>query len=148
MKEMTVAADVANLSGVIAFVEAELAAGNCLPRIVMQVTLAVEEIYVNIARYAYFPDVGDATIRCTVDGPPLRVIVQFLDRGKPYNPLAGKDPDVDAPLEDREVGGLGVFLAKKSMDDIEYEYRDGMNILTLRKSLEPVAGRPERLEQA
>ena len=101
----------------------------------MQIAIAVEEIYVNIARYAYHPEVGEATIRCEVGGEPLQVVIQFMDGGKPYNPLEKDDPDTTLGVEEREIGGLGIFMVKKSMDDISYTYADGKNILTIRKKL-------------
>ena len=86
----------------------------------------------NIARYAYHPEVGEATIRCEVGGEPLQVVIQFMDGGKPYNPLEKDDPDTTLGVEEREIGGLGIFMVKKSMDKIDYEYSDGKNILTIK----------------
>lgn len=87
------------------------------------------------SQYAYKPVEGDATIRCEVGGDPLEVTIQFLDHGKPYNPLAKEDPDVTLSAEERGIGGLGIFMVKKSMDSLDYEYHDGKNILTIKKSL-------------
>jgi len=78
--------------------------------------------------------VGDATVRCAVDKDPLQVVIQFLDQGKPYNPLEKKDADISVPFEEREIGGLGILLVKKSMDSIDYRYKDGKNILTIKKN--------------
>ena len=101
----------------------------------MQIDLAVEEVFVNIAKYAYHPDKGRATVRVEVSDDPVQVRITFLDHGKPYDPLAKEDPDVTLSADERPVGGLGVFMVKQSMDDVTYEYKDGTNILTLTKSL-------------
>ncbi len=134
MKEMSLPAKTENLQAVIDFVTAELETSACPLKARMQIELAVEEIFVNIAHYAYRPEVGEATVRCAVDNAPLQVVIQFLDQGKPYNPLAKKDADTSLPVEEREIGGLGILLVKKSMDSIDYEYKDGKNILTIKKN--------------
>ena len=89
----------------------------------------------NIARYAYHPEIGNATVRCTVGGDPLQVTVQFLDGGKPYNPLLNEDPNVTLTAEERSIGGLGIYMVKKSMDEIEYQYLEEKNVLTIRKKI-------------
>ena len=89
----------------------------------------------NIAHYAYHPDIGDATIRCQVGGDPLQVIIQFLDHGRPFNPLEREGPDTSLSAEDRDIGGLGILMVKKSMDQVEYAYEDGKNILTILKQM-------------
>lgn len=136
MKELTVSPiNTEALPEVIAFVEEELQKTGCPLKALHQVVIAVEEIFVNIARYAYHPEVGDATIRCTVDKEPLRITIQFLDRGKPYNPLERTPPDTALPPEERDIGGLGILLVRRTMSHIDYAYKDGLNILTLRKDL-------------
>ncbi|NLX25759.1 MAG: ATP-binding protein [Lentisphaerae bacterium] len=134
MKEMSLPAKTENLQTVIDFVTDELESFACPLKARLQIELAVEEIFVNIARYAYRPEVGEATVRCAVDKEPLQVVIQFLDQGKPYNPLTKKDADTSLPAEEREIGGLGILLVKKSMDSIDYEYQDGKNILTIKKN--------------
>lgn len=134
MAEITVAATLDNLNTVLAFVDKQLEQAGCPLKLMTQVDLAVEEIFVNIARYAYHPYVGEARVRCEAGGDPFQIIVGFADRGRPYNPLDRQDPDVTLDAQRRQIGGLGIFMAKKLMDDIQYEYRDGKNILTLRKS--------------
>ena len=89
----------------------------------------------NIAHYAYHPEVGEATVRCAVGGDPLQVTVQFLDSGKPFDPLAKPDADTTLSAEERKIGGLGILMVKKSMDAVDYRYENGKNILTLRKSI-------------
>ncbi len=117
------------------FVEERLAETDCPPKALMQISVAVEEIFVNIASYAYAPDKGRAKVRVEVSGDPVRVAITFVDHGIPYDPLAREDPDVSVPAEEREVGGLGIFMTKELMDDVTYTYRDGQNILTLTKNL-------------
>lgn len=135
MKELTAPATIEELDHVREFVENELEAQGISLRIQMQISIAVEEIYVNIARYAYHPEIGQATVRCAVGGDPLQVTIQFLDSGKPFDPLARPDADTTLSAEERGIGGLGILMVKKSMDDVIYEYRDGCNILTLKKSI-------------
>ena len=134
MAEITVTATLDNLNAVLSFVDGQMEQAGCSPKLMTQVDLAVEEIFVNIARYAYHPEAGDARIRCETEGDPFRIIVGFADWGRPFNPLDQQDPDVTLDAERRQVGGLGILMAKKLMDDIQYEYRDGQNILTLRKN--------------
>ena len=101
----------------------------------MQVQIAVEEIFVNLAHYAYGSEQGTATIRVEVGGDPLQVIITFIDQGVPYDPLKKEDPDISLSAEERQIGGLGIFMVKKSMDDVKYEYKDGKNILTISKKI-------------
>lgn len=109
-------------------------------RVRAQLDVAVEEIFVNIAHYAYPPDQpGWARIRCHVDQPPPRITIQFMDRGVPFNPLKKKDADITLSAEQRQIGGLGILMVKRSMDQVHYAYEDGQNILTLVKNLEATA---------
>ena len=135
MKEITVPAALGELGRVTDFINEELEAQGCPLKAQMQIDIAVEEIYVNIAHYAYHPEVGEATVRCAVGGDPLQVEIQFLDSGTPYNPLAKEDPDTSLPAEERQIGGLGIYMVKKSMDHITYNYEDGKNVLTIKKNL-------------
>ena len=134
MKSITVPAMTEQLDTVLQFVQNELDQINCPLKICNQIAIAVEEIFVNIAHYAYRPDVGDATIRCQVStsGQP-QITVEFLDSGKPYDPLKNADPDTTLSAEERDIGGLGIFMVKRLMDDVKYEYKDGKNILTIQK---------------
>ena len=135
MKELDIEALIDNLDTVRQFVDAELEAADCLPKIQMQIDLAVEEIFVNIANYAYDPETGPATVRVEVNPDHSVVSITFIDHGVPYDPLAKEDPNVKLSADDRAVGGLGIFLVKKTMDDIRYEYVNGSNILTIVKGL-------------
>ena len=117
MKELVIDAVTDNLPQVISFVDEQLEAAGCPMKIQMQIDIAVEEIFVNIAHYAYKPDIGAATVRVELTPDPLSVDITFIDGGVPYDPL------------------VGIYMVKKSMDDVKYEYADGHNILTLKKGL-------------
>lgn len=135
MKEMEIDAILENFEAVQAFVDEELERLKCPMATQIQIDIAVEEVFVNIAHYAYNPEVGKATIRVEIIDDPLSIVMTFMDNGIPYDPLAKEDPDVTLPAEERKIGGLGVYMVKESMDDVKYEYRNGQNILTLRKSI-------------
>ena len=135
MKELELEAKVENLSEVLTFVDEQLEAAHCPMKIQMQIDIAVEEIFVNIANYAYAPEIGTATVRVEVLGNPPSVDITFIDKGIPYDPLDKADPDVTLSAEERQIGGLGIFMVKKSMDDVKYAYLDGHNILTIKKGL-------------
>ena len=102
----------------------------------MQIDIAIDELFGNIAHYAYKPDVGEATVRVEVVEDPMAVLITFIDKGVPYDPLAKADPNTTLSAEEREIGGLGIYMVKKTMDEITYEYRDGQNILAIKKNLQ------------
>ena len=134
--ELEIAAEIEKLPEVLSFIERHLEEADCPPKAQMQLAIAAEEIFVNIAHYAYAPETGDATVRVEVSSSePVTVAITFIDRGVPFDPLAKPDPDVTLSAEDREIGGLGIYMTKKSMDDVRYEYKDGQNILRLEKKL-------------
>ena len=136
MVERVFPATLDQMEQVQAFIGAQLEQYHCSEKVRFQLDVAVEEIFVNIAHYAYRPDqTGETTVRCCVGGSPLQVTIQFLDKGKPFNPLAKKDADTTLSAEDREIGGLGILMVKKSMDAVDYAYEDGKNILTIKKSI-------------
>lgn len=124
-----------NLDQVLDFIRRTLEKQECPIHILGQIEVAAEEIFVNIARYAYETGVGDAGIRVEVEQDPLRVAITFMDHGVPYDPLQREDPDTTLSAEERQIGGLGIYMVKKSMDDVCYDYQDGKNILTIRKNL-------------
>ena len=134
MAELTVQAQVEHLDQVMAFVDAQLEQMDCSMKAQMQIDVAVEEIFVNIASYAYAPETGKATIRIERDGNGRGVTVEFEDSGVPFDPLAKPDPDVTLSAEERKIGGLGIYMVKKSMDQVQYRHENGKNILTLRKN--------------
>ena len=135
MKELTIAATVENIETVTDFVNEQLEALDCPMKAQMQIDIAIDELFGNIAHYAYNPETGDATVRVEVVEDPISVVITFIDKGVPYDPLAQADPDTTLSAEDRAIGGLGIFMVKKSMDDITYEYKDGQNILKIKKKL-------------
>ena len=135
MKELTIAATIENIEAVTEFVDAQLEALDCPMKAQMQINIAIDELFSNIAHYAYAPEVGEATVRVEVEEDPLCVILTFIDGGKPYDPLSNEDPDTTLSAEERGIGGLGIFMVKKTMDAIAYRYEGGKNILTIRKKL-------------
>ena len=133
MEKITVEAMLENLQTVINFATEKLEERDCSMKVVMQTELVVEEIFVNIANYAYHPEIGPATFCMEFEENPNAVLMTFIDGGKPYNPLEQKDPDTTLAAEERDIGGLGIFLVKKNVDEIFYEYTDGKNILHMKK---------------
>lgn len=135
MKELTIAATVENIETVTDFVNEQLEAYDCPMKAQMQIDIAIDELFGNIAHYAYNPEIGQATVRVEVVEDPLSVVITFIDNGVPYDPLVKADPDTTLSAEERDIGGLGIYMVKKSMDDIAYEYKDGHNILKIKKNL-------------
>ena len=135
MKELTIDATIKNIEQVTAFVDEQLRILDCPMKTQVQINIAIDELFGNIARYAYNPEVGSATVRVEVCEDPVSVVITFIDNGMPYNPLAKEDPDVTLSLEERGIGGLGIYMVKKTMDDIMYEYKDGKNILKIKKNI-------------
>ncbi len=135
MHELTIPATVENIEKVTAFVNGKLEEIGCPVKAQMQIDIAIDELFGNIAHYAYHPKTGPATVRVEVTEAPISVIITFIDRGVPYDPLKKNDPDTTLSAEERAIGGLGIFLVKKTMDEISYEYRDGQNILRIRKDI-------------
>jgi len=135
MKELKTEAIKENLPEVTAFIDEQLEAVDCPMKLQMKIDIAVEEIFVNIANYAYPDGTGTAVIRVEFTDDPLTVEITFIDSGVPYDPLAKPDPDISLSANERQIGGLGIFMVKKSMDDMKYQYLDGHNILTLIKRL-------------
>lgn len=138
MKEIQLTATTDSLKTLFDFITSELSVYGCSGRDIRMVKLCVEEVFVNIANYAYHPKTGE--VRVGLDIPEnfkdaIRVIISFIDKGRPFNPLEKEMPDLEAELEDRTIGGLGIFLVKTKMDDVTYEYKDGQNILTMTKEL-------------
>ena len=132
-QELSIEASVDKLSQVLQFVESYLESAGCPMKVQMHISLAIEEIFVNISSYAYAPGTGKATVSLEKTDSPAAIRITFRDRGIPYDPLKKEDPDVSLPAGERQIGGLGIFLTKKTMDDVSYEYKDGQNILHLVK---------------
>lgn len=135
MKELNLEATLENVETVTRFVEEQLEAVGCPIKAQMQINIAIDELFSNIARYAYNPETGPATVRVEVMKEPMEVVITFIDNGVPYDPLSREDPDTTLSAEERDIGGLGIFLVKKNMDEVAYEYKNGQNILRIRKDL-------------
>ncbi|MBP3872597.1 MAG: ATP-binding protein [Lachnospiraceae bacterium] len=151
-KNIKILAVLDNLSKVLESVDAQLDETDCPLKTKMQVDVAVEELFVNIANYAYVPDTGDADILIEImDSCPIPedcqedisdidrsgnwLRVTLSDSGTPFNPLLKEDPDVTLSAQDRRIGGLGIFMVKKSMDYMYYEFKDGKNNISICKKL-------------
>ena len=135
MNKLTVPAKIENLQKVMDFLGDQLDSVDYVMKARLQLELSIEEAYVNIVNYAYESEEGEVVICCNIGESPLKVTMQFIDYGKPYNPLENEDPNLSLNAEEKEIGGLGIFLIKKNVDDISYEYCDGKNILTIQKKL-------------
>ena len=133
MAEKTFDAAVDQLDEVLAFVTDQLDQLDCPPKHRIQIEVAVEELFVNIASYAYRPGTGTADVTVEAFDNPKTVEITFKDSGGPCDPLAKQDPDISLSADDRQIGGLGIFMVKKTMDDMRYEYKDNQNVLTIRK---------------
>ena len=133
--ELEIEATTENLQTVINYVEKRLDLFGCPQRSKRQIALAVEEVFVNIASYAYASEIGKAVINVDASGDPITATISIKDSGVPYDPLKKPDPDITLSAEERSIGGLGIFMTKKLMNDVLYEYKDGKNILTLKKIL-------------
>lgn len=135
MKELTVDATMESIPVITDFVDEQLEKFNCPMKAQMQINIAIDELFSNIVHYAYHPEVGPATVCVEVVEEPLSVVITFIDQGVPYDPLSRDDPDVTLSAMEREIGGLGIYIVKKNMNEITYEYKDGRNILKIRKEL-------------
>ena len=133
MKELTIEAKVENVVTVTNFVNEQLELLDCPLKAMMQIEIAIDELFSNIAYYAYGNDTGVATVRVEITQDPLAVVISFIDNGIPYDPLKKEDPNTNLAAEDRQQGGLGIYMVKKSMDEISYEYKNGQNILAIKK---------------
>ena len=132
-KEITLEAKVENIAVVTELIDGILEENECPIKSQMQIDVAIDELFSNIAFYAYGDEGGDVTVRIETFEDPKSVAVTFIDCGMPYDPLKKEDPDVTLSAEEREIGGLGIFLVKKTMDDVRYEFEDGKNKLTIKK---------------
>ncbi|MDR0943127.1 MAG: ATP-binding protein [Ruminococcus sp.] len=130
-QSITVEAVTESLPEVLSFVEE--AASDMPFKLQTQLAIAAEEIFVNIANYAYAHENGGEAV-ITAKSDDEKLVLTFEDKGTPYNPLSKDDPDIDASAEEREIGGLGIFMIKKLTDGIEYDHAGGKNILKIYKS--------------
>ena len=130
MNELIIKAKLENMDAVLDFVNGRIE--TCPPKVQNQIGIAVDEIFSNIARYAYSPEDGEATVRITVGDD---ITIEFEDSGVAYDPLSNDDPDISLSAEEREIGGLGIFMVKKLMDSVEFRREGNKNILTIKKRL-------------
>ena len=136
MREMTVRAAADQIDRVMDFVNGQLAELGCPEEVRIDIDVAVDELFGNIVAYAYGPEGGPVTVRLEAEGSPPAVALTFVDSGVPFDPLAEERPDTTAlPARERPVGGLGLFMVRKLMDSLAYTYRDGQNVLTVRKTI-------------
>ena len=135
MKELVIAADRNNLLKVQSFIDEQLEDAGCPMLTQIAIDVAVEALFVNIASYAYDQEIGVAVVQVEMLDDPLSVKITFIDNGKQYDPLAKPDPDITLGAKERKKGGLGIYMVKNSMDDMRYEYKEGKNILTIKKNL-------------
>lgn len=132
-EEVTVEATMDNLPQAMEPVLRALEKLECPPQTRRQIRTAVEELYVNIESYAYAPGTGPATLRVSTETNPRAITVTLIDSGVPYDPLKKTDPDLSLSLEDRPIGGMGIYMVKRYMDEVSYQRADDRNILTIRK---------------
>lgn len=137
MKELKIPAIETNLPRVLSFIEEQLDARGCPAGIKAKINIAAEEIFVNIAHYAYGQKIGPVVIRLDWEEDSHKVVLTFIDQGIPFNPLESADPDISMPLKQRKKGGLGIWMVKKTMEGLRYKHVDGSNVLSFEKSLLP-----------
>ena len=128
-------ATIETLPEVISFVEETLESYECSMKNQSAICIAIEEVFVNIANYAYKDDVGNVSIRVSFNEDTREVTFCISDKGIPFNPLAKSDPDITLSLEEREIGGLGIFITKKTMDKVKYAFENEENVLTIIKKI-------------
>ena len=132
MNKIIVPARIDLLPSVLEFIEGGMAEAGVSGRDQNSVAVAAEEIFVNITNYAYPSGEGDVTVQ--MDAKRNKIILEFIDSGIPFDPLHNVDPDTSLQAGDREIGGLGIYMVKKMMDEVEYRYVEGHNVLALRKN--------------
>ena len=133
MTERTFIASDATLCDAIGFIEEELEKVDCPMKAVMQITVCLEEMYVNVAHYAYGGNEGE--VKIIFDYQNGIASITLIDGGMAFDPLAKEDPDITLSAAERNIGGLGIFMVKKSMDDVAYSRTDGKNIFTMKKAI-------------
>ncbi len=135
-RTLSVPSKAEDLYEVLDFISSCLSRSSPSKEVISQLQLVVEEVFVNISKYAYQPPgSGDVKITCAVEKEMMKVTLTFEDSGQAFDPLQKPDPDTSEPLDDRKIGGLGIFLVKNHVDGISYRREDGKNILTIEKSI-------------
>lgn len=135
MKEINVEANVDNLYKVFSFIEQQLAGVNCDIKNQNRLLIAIEEIFINIAKYAYKDGNGFIKIQVSFSTNPDVITVVFIDSGIKYDPLAKEDPNIELSAYERPIGGLGIYITKKFVDEVFYDYKNNQNILTIKKQI-------------
>ena len=135
MLELTVEAKIENIPKVTEFVDKILEEYDCPIKEQTQIDVALDEVLSNVANYAYEKKDGSVSINVDVSDDPRQVTITFTDSGTPYDPLKKEDPDITLGADERPIGGLGIFIVKKTMDDVIYEYKDGQNVLQIKKNI-------------
>ena len=135
MTNQTFPAKTEALPDILGFVEEPLEGYGCPMKIQMAVCVAIEEVFVNVAHYAYGNGEGNMSLRIGFDEENRTITFRMTDKGVPFDPLQKPDPDITLSAEEREIGGLGIFIAKKTMDSLRYSYENGENILTMIKTI-------------
>ena len=128
-------AKIENLEIANAFLNEQLDALNVTPKERMQLELAFEELFTNVSNYSYGDDVGKVEVGVTFKDDECMLVIKVSDSGTPFNPLERETPDLTLSADDRPIGGLGIFMVKKNVDDITYDYVDGENVVTLYKKI-------------
>ncbi|MBR6396135.1 MAG: ATP-binding protein [Lachnospiraceae bacterium] len=134
-KEIEVAAKVDKLDEVIGFLEENLESAGASIKTITQINVSAEEMFVNIASYAYEGKEGTARVVLKIEEEPRAAVISFIDSGTPFDPLSHTDPGSDRAFDEEAVGGFGILMVKKAMDEVAYEYKDGKNIFTMKKNL-------------
>ena len=135
MTSKTFKAQTDALSDILGFVDLMLEKYECPMKIQTAICVAIEEVFVNVARYAYENGEGDVTLEIGFDKESRNITFRMRDKGVPFDPLKKPDPDITLSAEEREIGGLGIFITKKTMDTVEYTYENGENTLTMIKKI-------------
>lgn len=135
-KQLKIEAQIENWDQVRTFIENMMEEHSATVQDIFQMDIAVEELFVNVANYAYAPEHGMVEIEVSISENPKKMQVTLIDQGIPYNPLEREDPDITLGLDEREIGGLGIYMVKQSMDEVRYEYKDNSNVMTIVKNLE------------
>ena len=135
MTSKTFPAKTEALSDVIGYVEEILEGYECPTKTQMAICVAIEEVFVNIAHYAYGDNDGDMILGISFEEEDRTVTLRMTDKGIPFDPLKKQDPDITLSAEERDIGGLGIFIAKKTMDSLSYTYENGENVLTMSKKM-------------
>ena len=135
MKKLVVKAVIESIPTVTDFVDKILEEHSCDMKAKIQIDIAIDEILGNISQYAYESDDGDVSVSIQLEETPKRAIITFIDSGVPYNPITTEEPDTSLSAEERKIGGLGIFMVKKTMDDMTYEYTNNCNILRITKKI-------------